>query len=386
MGMTNPLAVQEIEANELARKLDAGEDIQLLDVRAPFRLANGGYIELGELDRFINVAGSELMALPDPASAGLEREVPVVTVCGHGNSSRTVAQWLMLRGYNVMSLAGGMAAWMDVVLPRELAAPTSFDKLVQVDRVGKGALGYMVASNGEALVIDPPRDTAAYEAEAARLGVRIVGVVDTHVHADYISGAPQLATKLGVPYYLHAADSSYAFDGTPGKLAFTAINEGDVIKVGNGVVKVLYTPGHTEGSVTLLAGDAAFTGDLVFITSVGRPDLAGKAAEWTAQLFDSLTRAKQNWSLETRIFPAHYSGKPERTADHSVWASFGEVRSINEPLRIEDPAEFTAWVNARLKDAPQAYRYIKAINVGLMDVEPHYASELEAGKNECAVG
>jgi glyoxylase-like metal-dependent hydrolase (beta-lactamase superfamily II) len=149
---------------------------------------------------------------------------------------------------------------------------------------------------------------------------------------------------------------------------------------------VAHTPGHTEGSVTFLAGDAAFTGDFIFITSVGRPDLAGKADAWTPQLYASLAQAKATWPAETRILPAHYSGNAERSADRSVWMAFGEVHAINEPLRLEDAAQFAAWVSARLKDAPQAYRYIKAINVGLMDVEPHYASELEAGKNECAVG
>jgi glyoxylase-like metal-dependent hydrolase (beta-lactamase superfamily II) len=386
MGMTNPLVVQEISATELATRLEAGDDIQLLDVRAPFRLASGGQIELGELDRFINIAGSELMALPDPVAAGLDRDVPVVTVCGHGQSSRTVAQWLTLRGYNVLSMAGGMAAWMDVLVPRTLPAPAGFDHLLQLDRVGKGALGYILVSDGGALVIDPPRDTVAYEREVARLGAQIVGVVDTHVHADYISGAPELSQRLAVPCYLHAADSSLAFDGTPGKLNFMHIESGYEVAVGSTTVKVQHTPGHTEGSVTLLAGDAAFTGDFIFVNTVGRPDLADKTEPWTAQLFASLARAKADWPDSTRILPAHYTGRGERNADHSVWASFADVRASNAPLQIEDAAEFSAWVNTRLKEPPQAYRYIKAINVGLMQVDAHQASELEAGKNECAVG
>ncbi len=365
--------------------LEAGEDIQLLDVRAPFRLASGGQIDLGTPERFFNRAGSEVMALNDPAETGLDSAYPVVTICGHGNASRPVTAWLQQRGYSARSLAGGMSAWMDVLLPRTLEAPSGFDHLVQFDRVGKGALGYLLISNGEALVVDPPRDFGAYEFRVAELGARIVGVADTHVHADYISGAPVLAAKYGVPYYLHAGDSTYAFDGTPGKLNYTPVDEGSEIKVGNGVVRIAHTPGHTEGSVTLLAGDVALTGDFIFVSSVGRPDLADKTDEWSAQLFESLSRAKSKWPAETRIAPAHYSGNDERNADRSIWGHFRELRSSNEPLAIDDAAQFSSWVTARLVPAPLSYRRIKGINVGLIAVGDDEARELEGGKNECAV-
>jgi glyoxylase-like metal-dependent hydrolase (beta-lactamase superfamily II) len=382
---SNPFEVREISATELARQLEGGTDVQLLDVRAPMRLAGSGRIELGPEERFINIAGSQLMALPDPAQAGLDRQLPVVAICGHGNSSQVVAQHLQLRGYSVKSLAGGMAAWMNVVVPRPLAAPDGFDHLVQMDRVGKGALGYLLVSEDEALVIDPPRDFSAYEYGAAALGARIAGVADTHCHADYISGGPALAARLGVPYYLHAADSSYAFDGTPGKLNFTAVAGGDTIKVGSSPVRVWHNPGHTEGSVTYSAGAAAFTGDFIFVASVGRPDLADKTEEWTGTLFDSLSKAKASWPAETRILPAHYAGKGERQADRSVSGTLGSIVQSNEPLAISDPAQFREWVMTRLSAPPMAYRKIKAINVGLLEVDEHYASELEAGKNECAV-
>jgi glyoxylase-like metal-dependent hydrolase (beta-lactamase superfamily II) len=376
----------EISPAELARQLEAQEAIQILDVRAPARVA-GGRIDLLPEERFINLVGSRVLELSDLGRSGLVPDLPTAVVCGLGNDSLKIAQHLQRLGGDARSLKGGMTAWMGLAVPRDLEPPPGTDRLVQLDRIGKGALGYVLISDGEALIIDPPRDYSGYLELVAEAGARVAAVADTHVHADYISGAPRLAAELRVPYYLQPLDAVYPYDGTPGKLEFTPIEEGSVLSVGRCRVEVEHNPGHTEGSVTLRVGDAAaFTGDFIFIGSIGRPDLAGKTEEWTAQLWSSLERSRGEWSETVRVYPAHYASEAERRSDRSVGASFGELLRRNEPLKIADAGEFQRWVEERAGAFPEAYRKIKAINVGLLRVGDKEAEELEVGRNECALG
>ena len=383
--------VPEVESLDLARKLEAGEPIQVLDVRAPLRLA-AGRVEPVADGRFHNMRGSEFVHVADPASAlGLVPSEPVTVVCGHGNDSRVIAALLEGRGYEASSLRGGITAWMRMTIPRELEPPAGFDRLVQFDRIGKGALGYLLVAGDEALAIDPPRDWQPFVEEAEAAGASLAAVADTHVHADYISGAPAIAGALGVPYYLHPADNAWPYDGTPGTLVIEPLAEGSEIPVGGGTLLAMHLPGHTEGSVTFVAGGTgaggvAFTGDFMFVESIGRPDLAGKADEWTADLWRSLERARAEWSEQLRILPAHYAGDGERNPDRSVDRSFGSIRSANDTMAIEDEEEFRSWVAGNVSEPPEAYPRIKAINVGLIPVSPKEADVLEAGKNECAVG
>jgi glyoxylase-like metal-dependent hydrolase (beta-lactamase superfamily II) len=380
------MMVPEITPDELARALEAGDPVQVLDVRAPQRLA-AGRIELAPEDRFHNIVGSRIVQMRSADETGLDAAAPVAVVCGHGNDSKVVATLLNRFGFEAASLHGGMAGWNLLTLPRELPATDSLDRLVQFDRMGKAALGYLLVSDGEAMVVDAPREFSTYLAAADEADAQIVAVADTHCHADYISGGPHLARALGAPYYLHEADSSYPYDGTPGRLRFEPLEDGTSIRVGRATVRVQRTPGHTEGSVTFLVDEqAAFTGDFIFVASIGRPDLAGKSAEWTVQLWDSLAAAKSDWPADVAIYPAHYALEEERNADRSVGRPLGELLRTNEPLAIGDRGTFVQWVEARTGTFPEQYRVIKAVNVGLTPVTELQAEELEMGKNECALG
>ncbi len=381
----------EIAPFDLARRLEAGEPIRVLDVRAPERLS-AGRVDPVPTDRFHNIPGSEFVRLADPASEiGLDPADPVAVVCGHGNDSRVIAGLLTQRGYAAWSLRGGVTAWMRMVIPRELSPPEAFDRLVQFDRIGKGALGYLLVAGDEALAIDPPRDWTPWTEAASESGARIVAVADTHVHADYISGAPDMARDLDVPYHLHPADNLWPYDETPGRLEIHPLAEGTELSIGGKVVVALHTPGHTEGSVTYVAGDirgpaAAFTGDFLFVDSIGRPDLAGRTAAWVGDLWRSLERARAEWGPAVRLLPAHYTSEGERNSDRTVDREFAEACAANATLRIPDEHAFRTWVESHLSEPPEAYPHIKAINVGLVSVTPQQADVLEAGKSECAVG
>lgn len=373
----------EITPAELADRLEGGEDVQVLDVRAPYRLASGRV----EAARFHNVTGSQIMSMQDPAEAGLDPDTPVAVVCGHGNSSQPVTHFLRHKGWAAQSLRGGVAAWMNLLRRRELKPPAGVDRFLQIDRIGKGSLGYLIVSRDEALAVDPSRDWQAWRDAAEAAGARLIGTADTHVHADFISGSPGLSEAMGVPYYLHPDDAVYPYDGTPGRLDFEPIGEGDVIEIGGAGLRVHHTPGHTEGSVSFRLGDdAVLTGDFLFVGSIGRPDLAGKTEEWTRRLWDSLVTARETWPGEAMIYPAHYGTDTERNADLSVGRPLEELLATNPTLSISSEADFRARVESGVTKPPEAYPIIKAINVGLREASPMEAEELEAGKNECALG
>jgi len=379
------MTVPEITAEEIVRAAEAGRELQLLDIRAPERLASG-YIDVLPEDRFFNIAGSQLGVMPDLSATGMDRSRPVAIVCAHGNSSKAAAAFLNQRGFDARSVVGGMAAWMSTLIPRELTPPPGFDRLVQFDRMGKGSLAYLLVSNGKALVVDPPRQLQPILDKANELGTEITGVADTHVHADYISGAPFLSGHLGIPYYLHPSDNSYPYDGTPGQLVIEQVSDGSEIPVGAASLRVWHTPGHTEGSSSYVAGNTAFTGDFIFVNSLGRPDLGGKVEEWAKALWSSLERARGSWTKDTIISPAHYSSDSERESDRSVSRTLEAVLATNEPAAIADETDFIEWVVSRKSNFPDAYRTIKAINIGIAQVSPEEEDVLEMGKNECAVG
>lgn len=372
----------EILPAELADMIEGGDPVQVLDVRAPQYLAAGKV----EAERFHNVRGSRVMNMGDPAQIGLDRQLPVAVVCAHGNSSVPVTYHLRRFGFTARSLHGGVAEWMNLLRPRILSQPEGVDEFVQFDRIGKGSLGYLMISDGEAVAVDPSRDWQVWRDTAEAEGARLVGTADTHVHADFISGSPALSRELGVPYYLHPADAIYPYDGTPGRLEFDAIDEGDAIPVGRAEIRVHHTPGHTEGSVSFrIADDAILTGDFLFVGSIGRPDLAGKTEEWTGELWNSLVAARESWPDEAVIYPAHYGSEAERNADLSVGRPLDDLLASNPTLSIASEEEFRAVVEEGISSPPEAYPIIKAINVGLRDVTEEEVEVLEAGKNECAL-
>ncbi len=379
------MPIPELSANALLDALEAAPgptSPQVLDVRAPARAARGHI----EAPAYLNVPGSRVLPLADAAVLGLDRDRPVVVVCDRGISSRPVAQHLSHQGFDARSLAGGMLGWMLATVRRPVRGLIGLDSLVQIDRVGKGALGYFALRRGEALVVDPSRDPAPYEALLAETGARLVGVLDTHCHADYLSGGPALAAAHGVPYFLHPADAVDPYAGRPARIPFAPIADGTEIVLGDARFSIEHLPGHTEGSVVLRLGDEiALTGDFLFIDSVGRPDLAGRTTAWTGLLWRSLVRARSTWSPDLRILPAHYSAESERQPSRVVEGRFGDLAARNVPLAIADESEFAAWIAGRTGTFPDEYRYIKQANLGWGDISPELADELESGKNQCAV-
>ena len=375
----------QIPPQELAERLDRGEPLQVLDVRAPEKVERG-HIVLGPELEFHAHPNSKLFALPDVTALDLDTTRPIAVVCGHGNSSKKATAFLRERGYEAYSVIGGMAAWETVYVARHLSPTPSLSHVVQLDRVGKGALSYVLVSDGDALVVDPGRHIERYDALLTELRATPAAVVDTHIHADYVSGARAAAARWQVPYFLHPDDAVSPYDQAPGKLTYQALDDGDTIAFGRATLRAVHVPGHTLGSLALLADDGlALTGDFLFVKSVGRPDLAGRSASWAKLLWQSLERARQTWPGDLLVLPAHYAGEAERRADRAVAARFDVISATNTAAAIQDERVFLKWIADHTTTFPDAYRTIKETNLGLVDVGEADAEILESGPNQCAV-
>jgi glyoxylase-like metal-dependent hydrolase (beta-lactamase superfamily II)/rhodanese-related sulfurtransferase len=379
-------ALPQIPPQELAERLDRGESLQVLDVRAPEKVERG-HIAIGSELEFHAHPNSKIFALPDVSALHLDASRPIAVVCGHGNSSKRATAFLRERGYEAYSVIGGMAAWETVYVARRLSPTPSLSHVVQLDRVGKGALSYVLVSDGDAVVVDPGRHVERYDALLAELGATPATVVDTHIHADYVSGGRAAAARWKVPYFLHPDDAVSSYDNRPGKLTSQPLRDGDTIAFGHATLRAAHVPGHTLGSVTLLADDGlALTGDFLFVQSIGRPDLAGRSEAWAKLLWQSLERARQTWPGDLVVLPAHYASEGERRADRAIAARFDVIVATNAAASIQDERVFLKWIAAHQTAFPDAYRTIKEINLGLADVSEADLEVLESGPNQCAIG
>jgi glyoxylase-like metal-dependent hydrolase (beta-lactamase superfamily II) len=375
----------QIPPAELAERLDRGEPLQVLDVRAADKVA-AGHVAFGPALAFRAMPNSKIFTLPSLDPLGLDPARPVAVICGHGNSSKQTAAFLRERGYQASSVAGGMAAWETVYVARRLAPTPSLEHVVQLDRVGKGALSYLLVSENDAVLVDPGRQLDRYGAVLDELGAALAAVVDTHVHADYVSGARAAAQRWQVPYFLHPDDALSPYDGAPGRLAFQALADGDTIAFGRATLRAVHVPGHTLGSVALLSDDGlVLTGDFLFVQSVGRPDLGGQAVGWAKLLWGSLERVRREWPGDLVVLPAHYATEIERRADRAVAARFDVISATNVAAAMQDEPLFLQWIADHQATPPATYRTIKLANLGLVDVSDADAEVLESGPNQCAV-
>src|SRR2546429_976914 len=155
-------ALPQISPHDLAQRLDRGEPLQLLDIRASERVAQGA-VSLGPTLDFRAFPASQMYALPRLDPLALDPGRPVAVMCGHGNSSRQATLFLRAQGFDAYSVTGGMAAGETGYLPRFLTPPPSVQRVVQLDRVGKGALSYVLVSDGDPVLVDPGRHLERYD-------------------------------------------------------------------------------------------------------------------------------------------------------------------------------------------------------------------------------
>jgi hydroxyacylglutathione hydrolase len=231
---------------------------------------------------------------------------------------------------------------------------------------------YLISDGGEAAVIDPQRDVDLYIEEAQRLGLRIRWVIETHLHADFVSGHFELASRTGATICLGP--------GSGALFAHRALNDGDELPLGNCTLRILSTPGHTEESICIVAYDAGatephavFTGDTLFIGDVGRPDLSPTKTpqELAGMLFDSLHTRLLTLPDETLVFPAHGAGSlcgRQMSSDDS--STIGKERRLNYALQPRDRDQFVSLLTAEMPPRPGYFQQEVARNrAGALPIE-----------------
>ncbi|MFN3429303.1 MAG: MBL fold metallo-hydrolase [Candidatus Sericytochromatia bacterium] len=372
--------LNELSPAELKARLDEGEKLVVLDVRNEDEYA-AWKVEGKHAVPMTNIPYFDFIEDEDAAIARMpfSQADTIVVVCAKGGSSDYVASLLRERGYRAINMAQGMTGWGETYTVREVVPPSEHLTLLQFDRFGKGCLSYMIASGTEAIVVDPGRHIQQYEEEAAKRGLTIKHIVDTHLHADHISGAPQLAKETGAAYHLHEADAKFGkltVQGEPGK-----------IRLGSVVVDVLqeHTPGHTPGSTSLVVdGKYLVSGDTLFVKSVGRPDLGGHVDEWAHDLYWTLIDKIQSLPAGTEVLPAHYAGQDEVRSDGIVAGVLGEIRDSNPALQMKDEKAFITFIKENMRPSPEIYGEIRRVNLGVVEACEDQRTALELGKNQCA--
>jgi glyoxylase-like metal-dependent hydrolase (beta-lactamase superfamily II) len=312
---------------------------------------------------------------------------PVLAVCAEGNTSNYVAEGLRRLGFDAVNLEGGMEAWGNFYYWRPVEEGERFS-LFQVVRPARGCLSHVLVSDGHAAVFDPARHVETYRQLAASVGAQIEMVLDTHLHADHLSGGPALGERDHVPYHLHPYDAIHPMDMLPARIAYRPLEAEQTLRIGRAEVRVLHFPGHTLGMVAFLVdGRYLLSGDSLFLESIARPDLGGRAEAWAPLLYESLQRMAQ-LPDETLVLPAHFSDITAGDESGVYRATLGELKRRNPGLLNLAGGEkaFCDYILASLPEFPEAYVEIKRANAGLASPDERRAQELELGKNICAVG
>ena len=233
---------------------------------------------------------------------------------------------------------------------------------MKVEQIYTGCLAeaaYYIESNGEAVIIDPLRETNPYIERAEADGAKIKYVLETHFHADFVSGHLDLANKTG-------ATIVFGPTAKPNFDAYVA-KDNELLKVGNVTIKVLHTPGHTMESTTYLLKDedgkdhAIFTGDTLFMGDVGRPDLAVKTdlsrEDLAGFLFESLRNKIMPLADDVIVYPGHGAGSAcGKKMSSETWGYLGDQKKTNYALRADmSKTEFVKEVTAGLVEPPQYF-------------------------------
>ncbi|KRE32994.1 hypothetical protein ASG85_15950 [Paenibacillus sp. Soil724D2] len=377
----NDKQVHGMNASKLAKKVLNQTPIFILDVRNESDF-NDWKIE-GENVRIINVPYFELLDGVDEILDQISDDQEVLVVCAKEGSSKFVAEQLVESGkQNISYLIDGMKSWSEHLEPVKIADLKDGGTLYQFVRLGKGCLSYMVISNGEAAVIDAVRFTKVFEDFAKENHAVIKHTVDTHLHADHISGGRQLAENTGGSYWLPPKDATEVV------FHYEKLEESSQLIVGQTEINIqpIYSPGHTIGSTSLMIDDQyLLSGDILFVKSIGRPDLAGKAEDWVTDLRTTLYERYKQLSEDLIVLPAHFGTIAELGDRGQVAARLGDLFKENPGLNIHDESEFRRTVSEYLPPQPNAYQEIRQTNMGKISPTTEEQREMEIGPNRCAI-
>jgi glyoxylase-like metal-dependent hydrolase (beta-lactamase superfamily II) len=380
---TPDVNVESIDPEALKDRIESGEEVFLLDTRVPDDVEEWSID--GETVETLNVPYFEFLA-GEPDEEVFEQlpdDREIVVVCAKGGSSEFVAGELVEEGYDAKNLADGMKGWARIFEYKEIDADTDAT-VAQYQRPSSGCMSYLVVSGDEAAVIDPLRAfTDTYLQDARALGADLTYAIDTHVHADHVSGVRALADE-GIEGVLPAAavERGVTYDD-----AVTQVEDGDTLAVGDVEIETVFTPGHTSGMTSYLVdGAVLLTGDGLFAESVARPDLEGGdegAPDAARQLYESLQERILTLDDDVVVGGAHFGDAADTREDGTYTETIGELTEKMEALTMDED-EFVELVLSDMPPRPANYEEVIATNLGQEDQSDEEAFELELGPNNCA--
>ncbi len=368
--------MQFITAMELAKNND--DSILILDIRTPDNFNDWHIKNSLNVDVYNDIWQGNFEDVKKKLGK-LPKDKKIVTVCNAGVTSQNASMLLDSLGYNTLILEKGMMGWN--ALHKEVDVINEGDLTVkQFIRIGKGCLSYLIGSNStkECFIVDPSQYVEEYVDLAKQIGFKINGIVETHVHADHLSGAKMLSEMARTDYYVSGREFS-------AKHNFADLDKLDEINIGQNKIKIIKTPGHTNGSVCLLVNDTALlTGDTLFLEGVGRPDLGRNREEIEkgAKLLHSSLGKIKTLDENLIILPAHLASY----VSAPIFEKLGKVLNNNKSLNLNSEQEFVNYILQNLPAAPPNYVQIKSLNLNLVNLPRQMAEQLEFGSNRCASG
>ncbi|WP_248515829.1 MBL fold metallo-hydrolase [Salinarchaeum laminariae] len=399
---TPDVAVESVEPDQLKARVDAGEDLTILDARmssdyAEWRIDGDGV-------ESINVPYFEFLEdeIDETVFDQLPEDEEIVALCAKGGASEYVAGRLIEAGYDVVHLEDGMNGWARIYEQVEVNDYDGAGTLYQYQRPSSGCLGYLLVEGDEAAVIDPLRAfTDRYLEDAEAFGADLLYAIDTHIHADHISGVRELHEFAGSSG-AERTDGVRDLDdeGVEGVIPAAAVDrgvayaddltqaaDGDEFAVGDATIETVSTPGHTTGMTSYLVDDSLLaTGDGLFIESVARPDLEegdDGAPDAARMLYESLQERVLTLPDETLVGGAHFSDAAVPADDGTYTAPIGDLKERMDALSM-DEAEFVELILSDMPPRPANYESIIATNLGQQTVDDEKAFTLELGPNNCA--
>lgn len=390
-----------ITSDELKKKIDMGEDIFILDVRNQHEHDAWSV----SYDRYQN---TPVIPVDTITSSAALKQIPkdkeIITFCTHGQRSSNAAKMLSDLGYKVKTIEGGLDGWSALYDIAIVDTDSDILKIWQIRRVSKGCMSYVVASlkDKKATIIDA---TCKIETVLKDLleenGLKITRVIDTHMHADHLSGSTRIASKYGAEISISSLEKYEPKNLDSEKNSKpTLIHDGDKLEIGDGIyLEAIHTPGHTDGSISFrleIRGTSElktendvsiskyflFSGDTIFVNGVGRPDLHKKSEEYAQKLYQTYLQELFNLPDRTIILPAHYSSSFKHAKP--VFDTIESIRHKLNPI-TKSEKDFLNYISSNIPPQPTNYEQIVSINKNLTHCDRVEQQDLESGPNSCGI-
>lgn len=374
------MSLHPYSARELFDAIVNKENFLLLDVRNDKDFARF-HVEGPHSFPMMNVSYYDFMEIEEESVARVPRDKPIRIVCAQEGSAKYVGEILTRHGFtSVGYLENGIKSWGNVLIPMLLHQTNDYS-LYQFTRPAKASCSYGLIHGKEMMLFDPSRNIDFYLEFAAQQGCMITKTFETHLQADYIAGSRDIARKTGAIFLANDGDFKSS------KNDYRSLKDGEIIRFSTGgpEVRVLFSPGHTPGSTSFIIDEQfLISGDMVFINSVGRPDLGGQAEAWAGMLFDSIQKVKK-LDHQLVVLPGHFTDWSEANDKLLFALPLGEVFKRNQNIYdLTSKEAFTDFIKANMRPQPPEYATIREVNANLIQEDDDKQEILDLGKNECA--